>query len=77
MKYLLECAPLYERAKNVVVIDHHRKCVGHIDNSVIFYHEPYASSASELVSELLQYLDTDKENRLQPLEMCIRDRLQA
>lgn len=68
VKYLLECAPLYERAKNVVVIDHHRKCVGHIDNSVIFYHEPYASSASELVSELLQYLDTDKENRLQPLE---------
>ncbi|MEG1932392.1 MAG: DHHA1 domain-containing protein, partial [Pygmaiobacter sp.] len=35
--------------------DHHRKMVGHIDNAVIFYHEPYASSVSELVAELLQY----------------------
>ena len=34
----------------------------------VFYHEPYASSASELVSELLQYIDMTKENRLTPLE---------
>jgi len=31
--------------------------VGHIDNAVIFFHEPYASSASEMVTELLQYFD--------------------
>lgn len=53
--WMLESAEVFERVGNVVVIDHHRKVVGHIDNAVIFYHEPYASSASELVAELLQY----------------------
>ena len=42
-------------ARTVVVIDHHRKMVDYIDNAVIFYHEPYASSASEMVAELVQY----------------------
>ncbi len=68
LKVLLESAALYESAKTVVVIDHHRKCVGHIDDSVVFYHEPSASSASELVSELLQYIDTPREKKLTPLE---------
>ena len=68
VKALLESQALYQAAKTVVVIDHHRKCVGHIDDSVVFYHEPYASSASELVSELLQYIDMTKENRLTALE---------
>ncbi len=36
-------------------MDHHRKMVGHIDNAVIFYHEPFASSACEMVTELIQY----------------------
>ena len=36
-------------------IDHHRKTVNYIDNSLIFYHEPYASSASEMVTEILGY----------------------
>lgn len=53
---ILESEELYRQSKSVVVIDHHRKMVGHIDNAVIFYHEPYASSASEMVTELLQYL---------------------
>ena len=43
----------------IVVIDHHRKMVNHIDNAVIFYHEPYASSASEMVTELIQYMGED------------------
>ena len=47
---------LLEAASTVVVIDHHRKTVDHISNAVIFYHEPYASSACEMVSELLQYM---------------------
>ena len=53
---MLESEELYRRCPTVAVIDHHRKMVGHIDNAVIFYHEPYASSASEMVAELVQYL---------------------
>lgn len=56
IKNLVECEEVYKRAKNIVVIDHHRKAVNHIDNAVIFYHEPYASSACEMVAELVQYL---------------------
>ncbi len=61
MKQMLESTQLYEKAKNTVVIDHHRKGVGHIDDAVIFYHEPAASSASELVAEMLYYINYDKE----------------
>ena len=39
-----------------VIIDHHRKMVDYIADTVVSYHEPYASSASELVTELLQYM---------------------
>ena len=53
--HVLESEALYRACKNVAVIDHHRKLVDHIDNAVIFYHEPYASSASEMVAELVQY----------------------
>ena len=53
---LVESQEIYNRCKTVVVIDHHRKMVNHIDNAVIFYHEPYASSASEMVTELIQYM---------------------
>lgn len=55
VKEFLESSELFDACKSVVVIDHHRKMVGHIDNAVIFYHEPYASSASEMVTELVQY----------------------
>lgn len=44
-----------EEAKQVVIIDHHRRSTDGIDNAVLTYHEVYASSASELVTELLQY----------------------
>jgi c-di-AMP phosphodiesterase-like protein len=40
----------------VAVIDHHRRSASYIENAALNYHEPYASSASELVTELLQYL---------------------
>ncbi len=43
-------------AKKVVVMDHHRKMVKYIDNAVVFYLEPQASSVSEMVAELVQYL---------------------
>lgn len=52
---LLESTELHSKAQKVVIIDHHRKMVNHIDNAVIFHHEPYASSASEMVAELLSY----------------------
>lgn len=52
---MLESPQLHSKAKKVVIIDHHRKMVNYIDNSIIFYHEPYASSASEMVTELLNY----------------------
>ena len=54
-KDFIESKELYKKAKNIVVIDHHRKTVNFIDNAVIFHHEPYASSASEMVTELIQY----------------------
>lgn len=65
-KRLLESPQIYEKCKRVVVIDHHRMAVGHIDDPVLLYHEPYASSASELVCELLQFLPA--ENNITPLE---------
>lgn len=52
---IVEDPELLERAQKIVVIDHHRKMVNFIDNAMIFHHEPYASSASEMVTELLQY----------------------
>ena len=53
--FFVESTELYKACKNVVVIDHHRRMVSCIDNAVIFHHEPFASSASEMVSELIQY----------------------
>lgn len=58
-KEILESEKLYKLAKNVVVIDHHRKNVDYIDNALVFYHEPYASSACEMVTELIQYFKLD------------------
>jgi c-di-AMP phosphodiesterase-like protein len=55
-KGFVEYPELYKAVKTVVVIDHHRKMVDFIDNAVIFYHEPYASSTSEMVTELVQYI---------------------
>lgn len=61
----VESASLYEKCKRVVVIDHHRMMVNHIEGAVVFYHEPYASSASEMVTELTQYLGENSLNRLE------------
>lgn len=52
----LEFPGLYDESKKTVVIDHHRKTVEHITDAVIFYHEPTASSASEMVAEMAQYV---------------------
>jgi len=55
---------LLKAAKSIAVIDHHRKMVDFIDNALLFYHEPYSSSASEMVAELLQYMGENHLNRL-------------
>lgn len=55
-KGFVEFPELYRVVRTVVVIDHHRKMVDFIDNAVIFYHEAYASSSSEMVAELMQYI---------------------
>lgn len=60
-KDILESYELYEAARYVVVIDHHRKTVNFIDDAVIFHHEPYASSACEMVTEVIQYFRLDTE----------------
>ncbi len=52
---IVDVPELLAAAKKLVIIDHHRKMVNYIDTSMIFHHEPYASSASEMVTELLQY----------------------
>ena len=52
----VESEPLLDVCNRVAVIDHHRRGSSYIDKMALNYHEPYASSASELVTELLQYL---------------------
>lgn len=47
---------LLSAASRIAVIDHHRRAADYIDNALLNFHEPYASSASELVTELVQYL---------------------
>ncbi|MDR1002504.1 MAG: DHH family phosphoesterase [Oscillospiraceae bacterium] len=53
----LESKELYSKARNVIVIDHHRLLVNKIENATFFFHEPFASSASEMVAELAQYIN--------------------
>ena len=53
---MTESEELVKRISKKVVIDHHRRMVDYISDTVVSYHEPYASSASELVCELLQYI---------------------
>ena len=51
----VEFKPLLETVPRVCVVDHHRRAADYIKPVVVNFHEPYASSASELVTEMLQY----------------------
>ena len=64
---LVESKEILEKCGKVAVIDHHRKGVGFIENPALVCHEPYSSSASELVTELLKYVGErdDKPNRVE------------
>ena len=53
---MTECEELLKTTKTIVVLDHHRQSSDNIDNALLSYIEPYASSACEMVSEVLQYI---------------------
>ena len=60
-----ECQELLNIAKKVIVIDHHRRGVEFIKDTVLLFHEIYVSSTCEMVTELIQYLEEDvKINKL-------------
>ena len=54
-KSYVEVPELLTKTNKIVVIDHHRRGPDYIENSTLMFHEVYASSAAELVTELLQY----------------------
>lgn len=61
-----ECEELLSLTKNVVVIDHHRQSGEVVEHAILSYIEPYASSACEMIAEILQY-SMDKP-KLRPAE---------
>ena len=62
----VEFKPILETIPKICVVDHHRRAADYIESVVVNLHEPYASSASELTTELLQY-SVDSEDIL-PIE---------
>ncbi|MGN0488355.1 MAG: DHH family phosphoesterase [Ruminococcus sp.] len=61
----VESKEVLDKSKRIIVIDHHRKMVNYISNSMIFYHEPTSSSASEMVAELITYLGENYLSNIQ------------
>ena len=61
----VESPKVHKACSKVVVIDHHRKMVNFIDNADVFFHEPTASSASEMVTELISYLGDDGLSKIE------------
>lgn len=55
----VEVPELVEKTNKIVIIDHHRKSPDFIKNTILTFHEVYASSAAELVTEILQYAETE------------------
>ncbi len=62
---MTECEKLLKMTKTIAVLDHHRQGDDEIENAVLSYIEPYASSACEMVAEILQYIDDVK---VKPME---------
>ena len=60
-KSYVEVPELLEETENIVVIDHHRKSADFIENAILTFHEAYASSAAELVTEIIEYGTNDIE----------------
>ncbi len=66
-KSFVQAPELLNKTEKIVVIDHHRKSTDFIDNATLTFHEVYASSAAELVTEIIQYVDRKIE--LKPIEI--------
>ncbi len=62
---MTECEELLSLTNSVVVFDHHRQTNEIIENATLSYIEPYASSACEMVAEMLQYIDEKVKIRQQ------------
>ena len=60
-KTYVEVPELLDKTNKIVVIDHHRRGTDFIDQSILTFQEVYASSASELVAELIQYTQNEIE----------------
>ena len=58
-KSYVEVPELLEETGNIVIIDHHRKSTDYIEDATLSFHEAYASSASELVTEVIEYGTND------------------
>ena len=56
---MTECEELLKKTRTIVVLDHHRQSSDNIENALLSYIEPYASSSCEMVSEVLQYIVDD------------------
>ncbi len=66
-KSYVEVPELLEKVNKIVIIDHHRRSTDYIENAILTFHEVYASSASELVTEILEYSQLEIE--LTPIEV--------
>lgn len=60
-KNYVEAPELLDKTKKIVIIDHHRRSADYIEDATITFQEVYASSAAELVTELLQYTESKVE----------------
>ena len=58
---ITQCPELIRRCKSIVVMDHHRQGEEYIENATLSYIEPYASSACEMVAEMIQYIGNDEK----------------
>ncbi len=58
-KNFVEVPELLDKTEKIVIIDHHRKSADFIENAILTFHEAYASSASELVTEIIEYGTND------------------
>ncbi len=65
---MVEYPEVLSAAKSIVLIDHHRRSEDFIDNAVLTYHETYASSTCEMITEILQYIQDNPKISLREAE---------
>ncbi|MPM94175.1 Cyclic-di-AMP phosphodiesterase GdpP [bioreactor metagenome] len=70
-KGYVEDIRLVERAKKTVIIDHHRKSSNFVEGTLLSYIEPYASSTSEMVTEMIQYMSDKPQLKILEAEALL------